>query len=111
MTSKALPTPVEVSPEPATAANAVQKIEAALESKVETTGQTTPEINSVPKTEVKAESPPGFSQSLSPYPLVLLFFIALLALQLFCSNLCSWNMKLMKYSLVVTIISCEIQEA
>ncbi|KAB1219598.1 Rhodanese-like domain-containing protein 4, chloroplastic [Morella rubra] len=69
VTSKALPTPVEVSPEPATAVNAVQKIEAALESKVETTGQTTPEINSVPKTEVKAESPPGFSQSLSPYPL------------------------------------------
>ncbi|GMY23849.1 rhodanese-like domain-containing protein 4, chloroplastic isoform X2 [Fagus crenata] len=68
VTRNALPAPGEASPELATADNAVQKTEAAPEPKLETAGQPIPEINSVPKTEVKAEPLPGFSQSLSPFP-------------------------------------------
>lgn len=64
----ALPAPAEASLEPATTNNAVQKSEGAPEPKVETAGQPIPDINSVPKPEVKAESLPGFSKSLSPYP-------------------------------------------
>ncbi|KAJ6344016.1 hypothetical protein OIU76_005699 [Salix suchowensis] len=51
VTSKALPAPAEVSPEPA-----VQNAEAA------------PQINSAPKTEARAEPVSGFSRPLSPYP-------------------------------------------
>ncbi|KAG6730252.1 hypothetical protein I3843_01G069800 [Carya illinoinensis] len=65
--SNALPPAVDSIPEPATTDNTVQKAVAG-DSKVETDGKVTPEINSVPKTEVKAESLPGFSKSLSPYP-------------------------------------------
>jgi len=72
VTRKALPAPTEASPEPATTDNAIQKAEAAPEPNVETAGQSSPEINSVPKTEVKAESLHGFSKSLSPYPYVIL---------------------------------------
>ncbi|KAF5464449.1 hypothetical protein F2P56_014523 [Juglans regia] len=63
----ALPPAVDSIPEPATTDNTVQKAVAG-DSKVETDGKAIPEINSVPKTEVKAESLPGFSKSLSPYP-------------------------------------------
>ncbi|XP_021815252.1 rhodanese-like domain-containing protein 4, chloroplastic [Prunus avium] len=56
VTSKALPAPAEATPEPTAANDTVQKAEAA------------PEINSVPKPEVKAESLPGISKPLSPFP-------------------------------------------
>ncbi|XP_052170615.1 rhodanese-like domain-containing protein 4, chloroplastic [Diospyros lotus] len=56
VTSKALPAPPEASP----AAPAVQKAEAMAEPP--------PQINSVPRTEVKSESLPGISRPLSPYP-------------------------------------------
>ncbi|KAH8488797.1 hypothetical protein H0E87_024433 [Populus deltoides] len=56
VTSKALPSPAEASPEPAAADSSVQNAEAA------------PEINSAPKTEAKAEPISGFSRPLSPYP-------------------------------------------
>ena len=52
MTSKAIPAPAKASPEPATAT--IQKAEATPEPIAETVGQSSPEINSVPKTEVKA---------------------------------------------------------
>lgn len=68
VTSKALPAPAEASPEPTTTDNAIQKAEAAPEPNVQTAGQPSVEINSVPKTEVKAESLLAFSKSLSPYP-------------------------------------------
>jgi chitinase domain-containing protein 1 len=74
VTSKALPAPAEVSAEPATAT--IQKAKAAPEPNVEIAGQPSPEINSMPKTEVKAESLHGFSKSLSPYPYVILSFTA-----------------------------------
>ncbi|KAL0008465.1 hypothetical protein SO802_009967 [Lithocarpus litseifolius] len=64
----ALPAPAEASLESATTNNAVQKSEGAPKPKAETAGQPIPDINSVPKPEVKAESLPGFSKSLSPYP-------------------------------------------
>lgn len=72
----ALPPAVDSIPEPATTDNTVQKAVAG-DSKVETDGKATPEINSVPKTEVKAESLPGFSKSLSPYPYVIITSTAL----------------------------------
>ncbi|CAL5382197.1 unnamed protein product [Camellia sinensis] len=65
--SKALPAPGESSP--ATTENTVQKAEAVAEPpKVEAVAEPTPQINSVPKPEVKTESIPGFSRPLSPYP-------------------------------------------
>ncbi|KAJ7962545.1 rhodanese-like domain-containing protein 4, chloroplastic [Quillaja saponaria] len=71
-TSKALPAPAEKSPEPATADSTLQKAEAtpdtAAESKVGAAAAPAAEINSVPKTEVKAESLPGSPKPLSPYP-------------------------------------------
>ena len=52
--SKALPAPTEAKPE--------AKVEAAAE---------TPQIDSVPKTESKADGISGFSRPLSPYPSVM----------------------------------------
>lgn len=53
----------------------VQKAEATpdpiSESKVDAVTRPAPEINSVPKTEVKAESLPGLPKPLSPYPIVM----------------------------------------
>ncbi|XP_044504082.1 rhodanese-like domain-containing protein 4, chloroplastic [Mangifera indica] len=60
MSSKALPAPAEASPDPAFVENPEQKAEAAVEPG--------PQINSVPKTEVIAESLPGIPRPLSPYP-------------------------------------------
>jgi chitinase domain-containing protein 1 len=57
--SKALPEPVE-EPSPTVTDGPVPKVEAAVEP--------APKINSVPKEEVKAESLPGNSRPLSPYP-------------------------------------------
>lgn len=59
MISKALPEPVE-EPSPTVTDGPVPKVEAAVEP--------APKINSVPKEEVKAESLPGNSRPLSPYP-------------------------------------------
>lgn len=72
VTSKALPTPAEATPEPAAANDTVRKAEAAVEPKVEAAAEAPPEINSVPKREVKAESLPGISKPLSPFPYVIL---------------------------------------
>ncbi|KAA8516157.1 hypothetical protein F0562_019336 [Nyssa sinensis] len=71
VTSKALPAPAEASA--AVTDNTVQKAEAVPElnaepPKVEATAEPPPQINSVPKTEVKAESLPGLPRPLSPYP-------------------------------------------
>ncbi|XP_015888760.1 rhodanese-like domain-containing protein 4, chloroplastic [Ziziphus jujuba] len=63
-TSKALPAPTDASPKPTTTDNTPQKAEAIAEPKVEAAA----EINSVPRAEIKAESLPGFSKPLSPYP-------------------------------------------
>ncbi|GLT84744.1 hypothetical protein SLE2022_029590 [Rubroshorea leprosula] len=63
----ALPAPAEANPEPAN----VQKAEPAqltTEPKVEAAAERSPQINSVAKTEAKAESVPGFPKPLSPYP-------------------------------------------
>ncbi|XP_062091435.1 rhodanese-like domain-containing protein 4, chloroplastic [Humulus lupulus] len=60
VSSKALPVPAEASPNAATADTTVQKAEA--------TAEPVQEINSVPKTETKAEAPPPISKPLSPYP-------------------------------------------
>ncbi|KAK2995528.1 hypothetical protein RJ640_003956 [Escallonia rubra] len=67
VTSKALPAPAEAStPVPDTT---VQKTEEVPESNnVPPTGETAPKVNSVPQTEVRAESLPRLSKSLSPYP-------------------------------------------
>lgn len=65
MISKALPEPVE-EPSPTVTDGPVPKVEAAVEP--------APKINSVPKEEVKAESLPGNSRPLSPYPFVILTF-------------------------------------
>ncbi|KAK7349436.1 hypothetical protein VNO77_06803 [Canavalia gladiata] len=55
-TNQALPAPTDKSSELATADSTVQKAEA------------TPEVNSVPRTEIKAESLPAQPKPLSPYP-------------------------------------------
>ncbi|KAJ7951283.1 rhodanese-like domain-containing protein 4, chloroplastic [Quillaja saponaria] len=60
-TSNALPAPTEKNLEPATIP------ETAAQSKVE--AAPAPEIISVPKTDVKAESLPGLPKPLSPYPI------------------------------------------
>uniref|UniRef100_A0A5B7A8F8 Rhodanese domain-containing protein n=2 Tax=Davidia involucrata TaxID=16924 RepID=A0A5B7A8F8_DAVIN len=65
VTSKALPA------EASTVDNTVQKAEAVPESnaaKVEAASEPPPLVNSVPKSEVKAESVPGLPRQLSPYP-------------------------------------------
>ncbi|XP_060964379.1 uncharacterized protein LOC115704303 [Cannabis sativa] len=79
VSSKALPAPAEASPNAATADSTVQKAEAVPQSKVEEAAPPAPqskleaaaqpaqEINSVPKTETKAESLPKVSKPLSPY--------------------------------------------
>lgn len=74
VTSKGLPAPAEATPEPTAANDTVQKAEAAVELKVEAAAEAAPEINSVPKPEVKAESLPGISKPLSPFPYVILHF-------------------------------------
>ncbi|KAL5572079.1 hypothetical protein UlMin_021676 [Ulmus minor] len=61
---KALPAPAEAT----SADNSVQNPETIPEPKAEATAEPAQEINSVPKPEVKAESLPGFSRPLSPYP-------------------------------------------
>ncbi|KAL5796036.1 hypothetical protein ACOSQ2_000856 [Xanthoceras sorbifolium] len=70
--SKALPAPVEASPESASTDSTVQKADAAPElapePKVEAAAETAPKINSVPKPEVKGESLSGIPRPLSPYP-------------------------------------------
>ncbi|XP_061353000.1 rhodanese-like domain-containing protein 4, chloroplastic [Gastrolobium bilobum] len=70
--NKALPAPIDKSPEPATADWTVQKAEATPDSiskfKVDAVTGPAPEINSVPNTEVMAESLPGLLKPLSPYP-------------------------------------------
>uniref|UniRef100_A0A5B7A9W2 Rhodanese domain-containing protein n=1 Tax=Davidia involucrata TaxID=16924 RepID=A0A5B7A9W2_DAVIN len=71
VTSRALPAPAEASP--TVTDNAVQKAEAVPElnaepAKVEAAAELPPQVNSVPKTEVKAESLPGLPRPLSPYP-------------------------------------------
>ncbi|KAM1125551.1 hypothetical protein ACFX1Q_040830 [Malus domestica] len=66
--SKALPAPAEPTPEPTAASDTVQKAEAVVEPKVEAATEATLEPNSVPKPEVKAESLPGISKPLSPFP-------------------------------------------
>lgn len=53
----------------------LQKAEAVPESnsappKLEAAAESAPEVNAVPKPEVKAESPPGISRPLSPFPYV-----------------------------------------
>ncbi|KAK9910215.1 hypothetical protein M0R45_034186 [Rubus argutus] len=68
VTSKALPVPADGSPEPPAATDTVLKAEAALQPKVESAAESVPEINSVPKAEVKEESLPRLSKSLSPFP-------------------------------------------
>lgn len=66
--SKVLPVPAEASPaEASSAAEAVTEYNSAP-PKVEAAVELTPEVNSVPKTEVKADSIPQLSQPLSPYP-------------------------------------------
>ncbi|XP_009336808.2 rhodanese-like domain-containing protein 4, chloroplastic [Pyrus x bretschneideri] len=66
--SKVLPAPAEPTPEPTAASDTVQKAEAVVEPKVEAAAEATQEPNSVPKPEVKAESLPGISKPLSPFP-------------------------------------------
>jgi len=63
---KALPAPAEAT----SADNSVQNPETIPELKAEATAEPAQEINSIPKPEVKAESLPGFSRPLSPYPAV-----------------------------------------
>ncbi|KAK7389834.1 hypothetical protein VNO78_25128 [Psophocarpus tetragonolobus] len=64
--NKALPSPPEKSSELAAADSTVQTAVATPESKAEAVP--TPEVNSVPKTEIKAESLPMQPRPLSPYP-------------------------------------------
>ncbi|KAI4328892.1 hypothetical protein L6164_021212 [Bauhinia variegata] len=70
--NRALPAPTEQNPEPATGDSTVQKAEATpdtiSDSKAYAATAPAPEVNSVPKTGVKAESHPGLSKPLSPYP-------------------------------------------
>ncbi|CAL1398646.1 unnamed protein product [Linum trigynum] len=79
--SKSLPAPVESSPAPATSTEeTIQKAEATVAEpppqvneetipKAEATAaEPPPLVNSAPKPEVKAESVPGSSRPLSPYP-------------------------------------------
>ncbi|KAJ4728143.1 rhodanese-like domain-containing protein 4, chloroplastic [Melia azedarach] len=72
VTSKALPAPTEAAPQPASTDSTVQKAEAAPElapKPIEApAAEPVPQVNSVPKTEVKAESLPGIPRPLSPYP-------------------------------------------
>lgn len=71
---KALPAPTEQSPELTTADITVQKAEAEAtpdtvsESKADAGAEPALEINSVPKTEIKADSLPVQPRPLSPYP-------------------------------------------
>lgn len=74
----ALPVPKMASLDSAAGNNTVQKAEAVPEpktenvpeQKVEAVAGAIPEINSIPKPEVKAESLSGLSRPLSPYPYV-----------------------------------------
>ncbi|KAJ1429510.1 Rhodanese-like domain superfamily [Sesbania bispinosa] len=68
--NKALPAPAESSPELATADSTVQKAAATPEADTvsESKIDAAPEVNSVPKTEIKAESDPVQPRPLSPYP-------------------------------------------
>ncbi|PKI40507.1 hypothetical protein CRG98_039143 [Punica granatum] len=68
VTSKALPAATGTSAEPVSTENTAQKAEATPEPKAEVPPEPAVDINSVPKPEVKAESFPGFSRPLSPYP-------------------------------------------
>ncbi|XP_058200176.1 rhodanese-like domain-containing protein 4, chloroplastic isoform X1 [Rhododendron vialii] len=68
--SKALPGPVEEA-SPTLTDGSLPKVEAAAEP--------APKINSVSKEEVKAESLPGNSRPLSPYPFVILVFTLIVA--------------------------------
>lgn len=72
VTSKVLPVPADGSPEPPAAS--YLKAGAAPEPKVEAAAEPVPEINSVPKAEIKEESLPRLSKSLSPFPYVILRF-------------------------------------
>lgn len=74
VTSKALPVPADGSSEPPAATDTVFKAETVPEPKVEAAAEPVPEINSVPKAEVKEESLPRLSKSLSPFPYVILHF-------------------------------------
>ncbi|KAF8413303.1 hypothetical protein HHK36_001281 [Tetracentron sinense] len=69
---KALPVSAEGSPNSAVTDTPVQKSETVptenVVPKVEVAVGPTPDINSVPKTDVKAESLPGLTSPLSPYP-------------------------------------------
>ncbi|XP_044492875.1 rhodanese-like domain-containing protein 4, chloroplastic isoform X1 [Mangifera indica] len=71
--SKALPAPAEANSAPASVESNEQKAEAAVEPG--------PQINSVPKTEVKAESLLGVPRPLSPYPSVIPTYIQISSLQ------------------------------
>ncbi|GFY90251.1 thylakoid rhodanese-like protein [Actinidia rufa] len=64
VTSKALPAPTEASP--TITEDAVQKAEAVAVP--------TPQVNSVPKAELEADSLPGIPRPLSPYPSVIPIF-------------------------------------
>lgn len=78
MNGKALPAPAEANSQPATTnIDNPNKAEAAAETKVEATATPAPEINSVPKTEVKAESHSRVSKALSPFPCVSLVHFSL----------------------------------
>lgn len=71
--SKALPAPAEASA--VATVSTVQKAEAVPESDsapptVEAAAEFASEVNSVPQPEVKAESLPGLSRPLSPFPYV-----------------------------------------
>ncbi|CAJ1950375.1 unnamed protein product [Sphenostylis stenocarpa] len=64
-TTKALPAPEDKSSELATANSSVQTAVATPETKADAV---TPAVNSVPKTEIKADSIPKPPRPLSPYP-------------------------------------------
>ncbi|XP_010261520.1 PREDICTED: rhodanese-like domain-containing protein 4, chloroplastic [Nelumbo nucifera] len=64
--NKALPAPVERAPDTVKKAEAVPELN--TEPTLEKTAEPSSEVNSVPQTDVKAESVPGLSRSLSPYP-------------------------------------------
>lgn len=76
MNGKTLPAPAVATAEPASTDGKVQKTDDAPESipepNVEAAADAPPQVNSMPKTEVNAESLPGFQRPLSPYPAVML---------------------------------------
>lgn len=92
-----LPSPANGKALPASTDSEVQKADDASESvpqpKVEAAADPPPQVNSVPKTEVKADSLPGFQRPLSPYPAVMLTSSAheILAISQFVLSLLSFE--------------------